>query len=111
MTDIFNNHNKVTRIREKEPKIIKKSTLFNFHKRLDNYIEIMYPQNFHNYKNYKQIFDSDEYKNRIAIFKDVVVSNRGRIITENNSFTNGGCLCLEESNLIHPSKSKEKFKQ
>ena len=111
MTDIFKNHNKITRIREKEPKIIKKSTFFNFHRSLDNHLEIMYPENYNNYKNSEQIFDNDEYKNRIAIFKDVVVSNRGRIITSDKSYTNGGCLCLEESKLIHPSKSDEKFKQ
>ena len=73
MTDIFKNHNKITRIREKEPKIIKKSTFFNFHRSLDNHLEIMYPENYNNYKNSEQIFDNDEYKNRIAIFKDVVV--------------------------------------
>ena len=83
MTDIFKNHNKITRIREKETELIKKSTFF-FHRSLNNYVEIMYPENYDNYKNKKQIFDNDNYRNRIAIFKDVVVSNRGRLLLKIN---------------------------
>ncbi len=111
MTNIFNSHTKIMRMREKEPDIKKKNTHFNIHENLLSFLEIMYPENYDNYINKKPIFDDLIYKNRIAIFKDVVVSNRGRIITQDKSYTNGGCLCLEESKLIHPSKTDEKFKQ
>ncbi len=111
MTDIFNNHSKIMRIREKEPELLNKPSHFNLHESLNNYVDIMYPKIYDNYTNDKQIFDDLIYKNRIAIFKDVVVSNRGRIITADKSYTNGGCPCLDESNLTHPSKTEEKFKQ